>query len=542
MTGKVRGGTAAACLLALAPLAHAVQLLDGEDGKLKLSWDNSIKYTAAVRAENRLPLLAAPINLNDGDNNFGRGLISNRVDWFSELDATYGMFGARVSTAAWYDSVYNRKTDNPGLFVNQVSAPATSFVEKTRNLHGRRAEVMDAFVSAKFEAGAGDMTVRLGKHSLLWGESVFFPANAIAGGQSPFDIARLVAVPNSSAKEFVLPVPQVSAQWQLSENVSVGAYYQLRYRPARLPAVGSYFSQSDTNVDGAERLLLGPVGVLRSSDILPKDSGQGGLQLKWRVGETDLGFYALKFHSKGFQQVTILGPGPTGPAPAGYYLARQQDITAYAVSASRTFGDANFAIEASVRKNQDLASAGAVDTSRLAPPGVIAATNNTTNPAYAVGSTAHINASTIWTLPQNPLFKEGSLVGEVAWNRVLSCDTQCARVAPTATRDAVALRMVIEPTYRQVLPGLDLGVPIGVGYVPKGSRSMALGAGGLPPENGGDVTIGLNGLYQAVWKFGLNYTHYYGPKGPFLNAANAYSYKQGLADRDFFSLSVSRTF
>lgn len=542
MKRQLWGGTAFACVLALTPLAHAVQLLDGEGGGLKLSWDNTFKYTAAGRLEDRSPLLTAPINLNDGNNNFGRGLISSRVDLFSELDATYGPFGARISAAAWYDSVYNRRNDNAGRFVNQVSAPPNAFVNTTRNLHGRDAEVMDAFVSARLNVGPGDMTVRLGRHSLLWGESLFFPGNAIAGGQSPFDIARLVSVPNSTAKEFVLPVPQVSAQWQLAENISVGAYYQLRYRATRLPAVGSYFSQSDTSIDGAERLLLGPTGVLRGMDAKPKNGGQGGLQLRWRLGETDLGFYALKFHSKSFQQVTVLGMGPTGPAPSGYYLARHENIKAFGMSASRSFGDANFAVEASVRHNQDLASAGAVDASRLAPPGVVAPTNNSDNPAYAVGKTAHINASTIWTLPQNPLFREGSLVGELAWNRVLSCDKQCNRIAPTATRDAVALRVVIEPVYRQLLPAFDVSVPIGISYVPKGSRSMALGPGGLPPEKGGDVTIGLNGTYQGVWKLGLNYTHYYGPKGAFLNPANVYSYKQGLADRDFLSVSVGRTF
>ncbi|RJG22712.1 DUF1302 family protein [Massilia cavernae] len=521
-------------------------LIDDPETGLKLNWDNTFKYTAAVRLQDRDSVLTAPINLNDGDNNFSRGLVSNRVDFFTELDAVYRDVGARVSAAGWYDSVYNRRNDNPGPpagFANQASTPYNEFTAATRKLHGRKAELMDAFLFAKMRVGEGNLVARLGQHSLLWGESLFLAGNAIAGGQMPSNVARLVSVPNSQAKEFVLPVPQVSTQWQLSDTVSLGAYYQFRYRANRLPAVGSYFSQSDTNFDGAERLLLGPVAsVSRRPDMDTRDSGQGGLQLRWRLDDTDLGFYALRFHSKSFQQVTVLGRSATGPAPTGYYLAHHEGIRAYGFSASRTFGQANVALEASVRSNQDLASTGAADASALAPPGVIPANDNRDNPAYAVGRTAHANVSVLWSLPHTPLFDEATLVAEGAWNRVLSCQTQCARIAPTATRDALAVRMVLEPTYRQVMPGLDLGVPIGLGFTPKGSRSMALGPGGLPAENGGDVSVGVNGLFRSVWKFSLNYTHYFGTAAPFLNSSNAFSYKQGLADRDLMVFTMTRTF
>lgn len=540
------GGTA--CLLSalLAPSAQAAPLIDDSETGLKVNWDNTIKYTVAARLRERDQLLTSAINLNDGDNNFGKGLISNRLDFFTELDAVYNAVGMRVSAAGWYDTVYNRRNDNPGPpggFANQGSAPYNEFTDATRRLHGRKAELMDAFLFGKVLLGPGNLSVRLGQHSLLWGESLFMSGNAIAGAQMPFNVSRLTSVPNSQAKEFVLPVPQVSSEWQLSDTVSVGAYYQFRYRANRLPAVGSYFSQSDTNYDGAERLLLGPVAYIqRAADRDAKDSGQGGVQLRWRVADTDWGFYALRFHSKSFQQVTLLAPSPVGPVPAGYYLTHQEGVQAYAVSGSHTFGSANVAVEASLRRNQDLASAGAADASALAPPGVIPATDNRGNPAYAVGRTAHINTSLLLTLPQNPLFEEGSLVAEAAWNRVLSCQVQCARIAPTATRDAVSMRLVLEPTYRQVVPGLDLGVPVGLGFTPKGSRSMALGPGGLPAENGGDVNIGLNGLFQSVWKVNLSYTHYFGSTAPFLNSANVYSYKQGLTDRDFLAFSLTRTF
>ena len=145
-------------------------------------------------------------------------------------------------------------------------------------------------------------------------------------------------------------------------------------------------------------------------------------------------------------------------------------------------------------------------------------------------------------LPSTPLAREAMLLAEIMWNRVLSVDKNPGALDANSTRDATALRLLLEPTYRQVLPGLDLSVPIGLGYSPKGSRSRALGPA-LPPENGGDFSIGLSGSYLDVWRFSLAYTHYFGPEAPILKGVPpAFSYGQFLRDRDFVALSLRRTF
>ena len=53
---------------------------------LRLSLDNTVKYSTAYRLKNSSPGLTqgqTAINLNDGDNNFHRGLVSNRLDLLS---------------------------------------------------------------------------------------------------------------------------------------------------------------------------------------------------------------------------------------------------------------------------------------------------------------------------------------------------------------------------------------------------------------------------------------------------------------------------
>ncbi|MFY9812123.1 DUF1302 domain-containing protein [Aquabacterium sp.] len=518
--------------------------IDTGNPDLSVRWDNTFKYSTAWRVKAPSAELTGPASANhdDGNLNFGKGRISNRVDWLTEADVVYARnYGFRLSAAAWYDSVYNGRNDNPGFaggaFPNNWSIPSNAFSDETRRLHGRKADLLDAFVFGGFDVGDTRLNLRLGRHSVLWGETLFFGMNGIAGAMAPVDVIKLASVPGTQFKEAIRPTPQISAQWQLSSNVSVGAFYQFNWEENRLPAAGSYFSGLDFQPAGGVALNTGPgVQAMRRADQKPSDLGQGGVQLRFTALETDFGLYAVRFHSKTPQQVNNIGVLGLD----SYQLAYQQGITALGASASHAFGPMQVSAEASIRRNQDLASSAAVDLGPIF--GLPITTNNTNNPGYAVGRTAHINLSTMWTLPSTPLAREAMLMGEIMWNRVLSVDKNPGALDPNSTRDAISLRLLFEPTYRQVLPGLDIGVPIGVGYSPKGSRSRTLGPA-LPPDNGGDFTIGLNGSYLDEWRFSVNYTSYFGSAKPIL-AGNppSFSYGQFMRDRNFVSLSVRRTF
>lgn len=103
---------------------------------------------------------------------------------------------------------------------------------------------------------------------------------------------------------------------------------------------------------------------------------------------------------------------------------------------------------------------------------------------------------------------------ELAWNRTLAVTGQPSAtlfsgggVDPNTTRDAYALRTLFTPTYFQVLPQLDLSVPVSLGYNFKG-RSSAIGsfAGGV--AYGGDLSVGLQGQYaQAAGRAVLRRGH-----------------------------------
>ena len=107
--------------------------IDTDNSDLRLSLGNTLKYSTAFRTKEASPGLTEgrdATNYNDGDNNFDKGVVSSRLDLFSEFDLSYKNAGVRVSGAAWYDDVYHRATDNTSTTSNHT--PASEFSDTTK--------------------------------------------------------------------------------------------------------------------------------------------------------------------------------------------------------------------------------------------------------------------------------------------------------------------------------------------------------------------------------------------------------------------------
>jgi Protein of unknown function (DUF1302) len=547
----------AACLIAAPAFAFEIETGVPE---LKASWDTTVKYGAIWRVDARSSQLIdqppTTINQDDGDRNFHRGLVSSRFDLFTEADVTFRNFGARVSAAGWYDAIYERANDNNSPpTVNQYTVPFNEFTRATKQIHGEDFRLLDAFVFGKGSVGDVQGSFRAGKHTLLWGESLFFGANGIAGTQAPVDVVKLVSVPNSQFKETILPVGQVSGQIQLSPTLSVASYYQFQWTQSRLLAVGSYFSTTDVLDFGGERILTGPplvsqgrsAAFYRGVDQWASDRGQGGVAVRFHAYETDFGFYAINWHSKSPQvyiKPSVLTPPGGSPIvvdPANfnpiigqigqYFLTYPESIRTYGASASHSIGDINLAGEVSIRRNVPL-----VSDAQVILPGVSA--DNHDHPLYAVGNSVNAQASFLWTLPPNFIANEATALGEIAWNRRTSITKNPNALDPNTTRNAAGIQWVYEPIYRQVFAGLDISVPLGGSYTR--GRSSSVQAFGV--DKGGNLNIGLTGTYLDRWRFALYFTHYYGPAGPGLDSLSHFSFNQALADRDFIAFTVRTTF
>jgi hypothetical protein len=320
---------------------------------------------------------------------------------------------------------------------------------------------------------------------------------------------------------------------ELSAGLSLEAYDQLEWRRDRLPAVDSYFSTSDTLDVGGETVLLPPGGWLyRTADQAPHGFGQFGFALRSQSDVIDLGLYALQYDAK--------LPVPVYDVPQyTYHLVFPRDIRMLGGSFSSFAGSSNIAGEFSYRHDMPLLAGGAAFAAGAAAGGggVYAGPEQLAAPAapaaapgagrYATGDTWQAQASLVSQLAPSRWWQAASWQCEIAANDLIGVVSGRDAVLAGRTHFAAAVRTVFTPQYFQVLHGLDVSLPIGIGYTPIGRSSTDAGM----HQGGGDVTISVTATYRQVWQSAIAFTH-------FIGGATA----QPLTDRDFVSVSLARTF
>jgi hypothetical protein len=520
--------------------ARSADLLQSDGWDLR--WDNTLRYTAAFRLSHYDEALVADPNADDGDRNFAPGLISNRLDLVSEFDLSNGPFGIEASGAAWYDTVYHEtnSNDSPATF-NPYSVPHNRFTHATEILHGEDADLLNAFFYGSFDAGDTPVSFRVGRHTLLWGESLFFAGNGIAGGQAPIDAIKAASEPEAEARELFLPVTQASLTVQPRPDLSFSFYNQFEWRRDRLPGSGSYFSDADFLDAGGERIITAPGQYLyRTQDNKPPAAGQFGAAMHVTLDDMDYGFYALQFHAKEPQLLTSFYPAG-GDSVGAYWLTFPSYVQSYGASFSTYAGESTLAGEVSLRHNMPLVSqtlfalpggggggyGGGSVYAALRTPAGDASQPNEDALSYAVGNTLQAQLSSVSTLSPNSLWQGADLSAEIAANDRLSVTKSADLLAPGRNSFAAAFRAVLEPHYYEVLPALDLSVPIGLGYDLIGKSTVDSSMN----DGAGDFEIGVSATYRTVWEGSLTFTHFFGPVD-----------RQPFADRDFVSLSIQRTF
>jgi Protein of unknown function (DUF1302) len=520
---------AACSIIVTAGRAAAADL--GNWGGFDIHWDTTVRGSLGVRTEPANPQLLAPINADDGDRAFRPGPNSERLDVVSELTVERGSLGFDVSGQGWYDAAYNMDSANnsPATF-NPLTSSNRGFPGDVRTLMGRDVELLNAYVHDTVQVGGFPLTISVGRQTLLWGESLLFPENGIAAAQAPVDEIKELSAPAAEAREVFLPVTQVVLRAGLGGGYSLEAYDQLEWRRNRLPGVASFLSTSDILDVGGQRFLAadGLPTMFRAADDVPHGIGQFGIALRYSGGMADWGIYALQADAR--SPTVIFDPG------AGtYHLAFPQGIQIYGVSGSTYLGDANVAGEISVHRNTPLdvtPGLGAGGSLGSGYAGGIVYSQypwQVTNPAWSQWNTSTIRGTTVNAqisaqaqLAPNRFADGATLQVELAGNQLVSYATP-----PGRTRFALAVRAVLTPQYFQVVPGLDLSAPVGfgLGLVGRSSVDSSQNAGA------GFVSVGLNATYHVVWEAALSFTHFVG--SPRI---------QPLADRDFATISLTRTF
>lgn len=508
--------------------ARAFQLYNGPQygNNVTVNLSTTISWTPIFRTNNPSKVLTSLSNANgsEGDLDLQHGLVSNEFEILPVLDIKDGNYGAHFSGEAYINTVYlsPNQNDQPET-LNPISvAKNTDFTSATRNVEGLNARLLDAFIYGRKYFGANDsqsLTVKVGRQTLLWGQSLYLSANGIAAGMAPDDVITAQNNPNAQTQQIIDPVGQVVVTYQPNSVVTLQGYYQFEWQHDFFQAVGAYFSTSDLLDAGGQRLLLEPLApnALRTKDLSPpNNNGQFGASVQLTLGNVDLGFYALRYDSK----------TPTiyyAPYSSSYYLVYPRDIWIEGTSFSTTIGASNVAGELSFRQHMNLA--GGLGTSLPSNPG-----NANSDPLYPVGDTMAGQVSMIYVSPAIPLDPDGvSFDGELGFNHVLAVTANQGAISPGRTPTAVLGQAVFTPQYYDVLPYLNLTFPIGFAYTFYGRSMIASNEN----HGTGSINFGVTATYRVNWVASLTFNDYLGAPDPTLNP---------LADRNYILLNFQHTF
>lgn len=533
--------------------AAAVQI-ETSNPDMEIRWDNQVRYNVGWRVDKRNQTLGDTWSLQAGDHKFDKGdMVTNRIDVLSEFDFVYKKnYGIRVSGSAWNDFAYD--DDVSGNPAYQAAGLGTAyadnkFTSKASRYYARSAEFLDAFVFGRIDIGSSPLDVRVGRHNIYWGESLFTPIHGVSYSQGAVNFVKSLATPGSEAKELFLPRNQISALLRLNDTYSIAAQYALEWKPYRLPEGGTYLAATDFLFSGGTRIspiTNAPfVGDLEAGPFAkPKNRGDWGLNAKAVTGFGTIGLYYREFDDKVPQ--FLLGTNPTQ-----FFSAYAKDVKLWGVSLSKLVpGGVSIGSEIVHRQNSVLNTVfGASDLAR--------------------GDTWHGLVNAVAVIGKTPLFDLASLSGELTYSRVdkvtsnptgfRNVDYTCPGVGGDpkgswrdgcTTKDAWGLQVSFSPTWYQVLPAVDLSMPMSFSRGLKGNSPVPFGGN----QGAGSWSLGLTADYQAKYTLALAYTDYYGPTravptpaafavpgiGPtVLGSSNG---NGNLRDRGWLSLTFKTTF
>jgi len=458
---------------------------------MRVSWNNSLRYNFGMRMQERDPRIANNALYDQGDALFDRyDPITNRLDWLSEFDLIYQTrYGLRVTAAAWYDAAYDSHgRSNPNALgasaapLSYVNDEFTSYVE--HYTHGPWAELLDAFAFGAFDVGHTVWNVKVGRHALVWGESLFGSAHAVSYSQAPSDGIKSISNPGASAKETALPSNQLSLLAQITPALSLMSQLGFEWRPNRIAEGGTYF--------GADGVNEGP--NVNRLPALEGGSGDLGLGLNWRPAWLDgmVGLYGRRFDDKGGWLAQVAGNSQTR-------AVYSRDIELLGVTLTKNIGGTSVGAELSHRRNDPLVSDSAA--------------------SGAKGDTWHGLLNGVTSFGPSPLYQSSVLAAELTWSsldRVThnpelyraqgylpTCDSG-ATIRGCADQEFMSLGVSFVPAWLQVHPGVDLEMPL---YFSKNIKGNAPSNGG---GNEGFTTfkVGLTAKAYARHQFDLAYTAY----------------------------------
>jgi hypothetical protein len=333
---------------------------------------------------------AATMNHDDGDLNYNKGdFFQGVLKLTGDLRLTYKDYGFFGRLLYFHDFVNNNFTDyHPNEITRDnyqkvgytaaqgVVQPLLGMPYPSANGDGRvygpgaavyskrtdgevlreagdALQYLDSYFFGKLPVwGDREVTVKLGRQVVNWGESTTLVLNSI-NAANPINTNNFFRVGNQVEEDFT-PINMAFVSFQPIDNVTAEGYYQLEWQPSEIPTPGTYFSSVDVGSNNAVNVvnlsfanaaddpsklghlqfnplaLLAPTtgGVTRIADVEPRTEGQYGIKLDyyadWLNNGTDVSGYYEHYHSR-FPFISFYGANPSCARAAGN--VRHNDAT-----------------------------------------------------------------------------------------------------------------------------------------------------------------------------------------------------------------------
>lgn len=507
-----------------------------------IGWDNTIRYNYGYRMSGRNTKIGNTVYADEGDYLFNKHqAVTNRIDLLSEFDLVFKRnTGVRVSAALWFDEAYSGSSKSNPALAAIASYPGNNFTPTVKRFYaGPSGEFLDAFVFGKFDIGGMPINIKVGSHTIYWGESLLMggAVHGISYSQSPLDLQKGFATPGAEVKELFRPLNNISGQVQVSERLSLEAQYFFDWAAARYPEGGTYLGPADFVFDGPVRQFAGGnIFLTRGNPMEPsKKNGEWGIAARFNPHWLDgtMGLYYRRYADK---LPVVLR---TGPAPSlTYNMVYGGDIDLWGISLAKQIAGLSIGAELSYRRNTPLVA----PTLGVSPTGEMAR-----------GDTYHGLVNVVSILPKFAVFDTASVSAELTWSQWSKVRSHpelfsalgfapCAgkeKWDGCATKNYVGLAVNFTPTWFQVLPGVDLSMPISASDGVSGNGATSLGGS----ERNGSYSIGIGADVQQKYRFDLKYNNYF---GRLKESATAVTSQNGLSsllqDRGYLVFTFKTSF
>lgn len=217
----------------------------------------------SLSSEEHAAFVAAPgyysQNNDDGTVAYDKGdIVGSALRLTTDFGGTYGEYGFSGRFIGYYDPALDGKTrfnSDTGTVLNHQQEQVAINRGADENLTFATA-FEQAYVYGNFPLGDRTLTLTFGRQPISWGETTTFPLRSV-NSINPPSVTRLNS-PGGDTKEIFSPTEAMHMAIDLSENVSMEAWYQFKFRSIvdQLPAAGSFFSTSDVAGAGGSYAML----------------------------------------------------------------------------------------------------------------------------------------------------------------------------------------------------------------------------------------------------------------------------------------------